>query len=682
MRGDWIKGKRGVVTFNLSQTDMSLKPICEEAVRKARTLFSDDHLNYYFESFDSNIHSQDMSPGWTSNGTIHMIVTTQPRAGWFATILNNKEAIEFVLLHEVAHNYNLPNDTLAFAVGNANLDSEGVSSRGVGEFVDVINNIGMITHPDFRRVYGMDGREFLKRGFLATYQVDLSQHQSGKFMEYHSSFYKNGKFPNDRIGNLLSWFVSKRGTQMPLIIQDFYKKWTELALAWSGNSYPQTFSIPSGDVDLWDDLWPRLNQAVAEYKPDQRSDDEWKAIMYHTLSAGASGASTHSAPLDLTTRMNRLFYETFTVDILEYLVAELYKKPRGGRAKEYGKVGLSVDDKKPDYSRSIETYGNLFFETKYGYHKEKAKHVRGKPFQGTSGDVVLVATIDRDMSYLRQRIVYAMTYAFLQDAAQRKDKITLFLSPFKYRQWVELWGTPPPDMWNNRKVTIRFYKRDGKPFIHSRAFNRQNTPDLIFNPCRVGKFPNSYISNRSYDSALSVMKPFWSVSETAAVWIPFISSTEYDAVEDFLLMLPLKKNNTTSTIIDYTIPTLTTKHIWNKLNHVKRGRIIILFPFYEDISTKYALMRIWKQIEDLARNNDIFWFDWGDGTGGLFHFARGCASSSRTPNRDCRKDAWGKDTDEPLLVSHGKPLLKYIYINDIKNFSQIALKELKKYERA
>lgn len=102
------------------------------------------------------------------------------------------------------------------------------------------------------------------------------------------------------------------------------------------------------------------------------------------------------------------------------------------------KSGISIGDRRPNYFRSLANYGDIFFETTMGSHRE-FKPIKGKRF-GKIGSFVIVWDVDRSMSHgvhptcpnVRYMYFYnslAAVYALVEEAQYRGDKVTFLAMP-------------------------------------------------------------------------------------------------------------------------------------------------------------------------------------------------------------------------------------------------------------
>jgi len=128
-------------------------------------------------------------------------------------------------------------------------------------------------------------------------------------------------------------------------------------------------------------------------------------------------------------------------EILKSLVPpEVVSKRRSERkaGKWARKVGLDPDDRRPDYLRSLTTFGDLFYGSTHGYSRI-FKPERGRRY-ALSGSFVILWDAEYDMRggihpkcrEVDRQFFYnalAATYVLVEEAEQRGDAVTLMVCP-------------------------------------------------------------------------------------------------------------------------------------------------------------------------------------------------------------------------------------------------------------
>ena len=170
----------------------------------------------------------------------------------------------------------------------------------------------------------------------------------------------------------------------------------------------------------------------SKYKPDPVwgvTDDEWECAILRRLRN------------DVYTReLNMYTVQKVKANVLDSIVPPVLLSTRKGRRKGKWrqKPGISLTDERPNYIRSLATYGDLFFETTMGKHKEwKDDPGRGK---GMAGQFVILWECDVFLyrgQHQKCSEIYGMqyynslatAYALIEEAKTRGDHVTFLVEP-------------------------------------------------------------------------------------------------------------------------------------------------------------------------------------------------------------------------------------------------------------
>src|SRR4030067_2473714 len=101
-----------------------------------------------------------------------------------------------------------------------------------------------------------------------------------------------------------------------------------------------------------------------------------------------------------TYEYNSYIFSKVKADVLMNIVPPEEVTKRRSERKEgvwARKRGLDPDDRRPDYFRSLSTYGELFFGSSQGFHRE-FKPKKGRKFS-LRGDFVIMLSAGEEMTY-------------------------------------------------------------------------------------------------------------------------------------------------------------------------------------------------------------------------------------------------------------------------------------------
>jgi hypothetical protein len=137
---------------------------------------------------------------------------------------------------------------------------------------------------------------------------------------------------------------------------------------------------------------------------------------------------------------NGFVVQSVKANVLGAIVPPVILSTRKARAKGrwVQKPGISLTDDRPNYFRSLATYGDLFFETPLGHHKE-FKPVKGRG-AGYAGQFIILWECDSYLSHgkhprcadVSAHMFFnslATAYALIEEAQSRGDHVTLLVAP-------------------------------------------------------------------------------------------------------------------------------------------------------------------------------------------------------------------------------------------------------------
>jgi hypothetical protein len=255
----------------------------------------------------------------------------------------------------------------------------------------------------------------------------------------------------------------------------------------------------------------------------------------------------------------------------------------------------------------------------------------------------------------------AATWALICEAEERGDYITLLQLTRRWeKDYDHFWTTELNDRKSSELFNIQFYKRDGTPATitsdrkHGQYGRSPDKKQLITNPTEVVW---NYNIVRNYDEQINnVTQGYW-VSGSGE-WHPpqFIRSQDYDAIKRYWLGMPNFGSD------DYQHSTITASvpiYLWwyvRKLSMswstTKKTNVIFIW------NSQYpSLLQLgWKYLEEIHPRANVWFFDIGERDRTKEYFGE------QAPKRIVN----GRETEWPLLVGkNGKPLMNYVYVDDI-----------------
>jgi len=170
------------------------------------------------------------------------------------------------------------------------------------------------------------------------------------------------------------------------------------------------------------------------YRPDPKwgvDDQEWECWMLEFIIYNPNYAYEY----------NSYLVSKVKSEILKNIVPpeEISKRRSERKAGRWRRVsGLDPDDRRPQYLTSLATFGDLFFGTTSGYHREFVPE-KGKKF-AMQGSFIILWDCDRDLDqqshpkcqYVQHQLFYnslVTVYALVEEAANRGDTVTLLTLP-------------------------------------------------------------------------------------------------------------------------------------------------------------------------------------------------------------------------------------------------------------
>jgi hypothetical protein len=170
---------------------------------------------------------------------------------------------------------------------------------------------------------------------------------------------------------------------------------------------------------------------VNRYKPDAKwglTDDEFDCAMYRFLRQQI-----------YVRTLNAYVVQRVKARVLEAIIPPVItSKRRGRKGRWIHKPGLSMTNSRPDYFRSLANYGDLFFETAMGSHKE-FEDEKGRGI-GMAGQFVIFWECDMVMKRGKHPKCgnvdsmqffnsLATAYALIEEAHSRGDHVTFMMEP-------------------------------------------------------------------------------------------------------------------------------------------------------------------------------------------------------------------------------------------------------------
>lgn len=203
------------------------------------------------------------------------------------------------------------------------------------------------------------------------------------------------------------------------------------------------------------------------YRPDKKwgvTDREWECWMVEML--------VHYPAYQY--EYNSYIISKVKTDVLAAIVPpeEISKSRTHRKAGSWvRKVGLDPDDRRPDYSKSLSTYGDLFFGSVFGYHRE-FEPVKGRRL-GMAGSFIILWDLDtairggkhpRCPKAQMQKFYnsLACVYALVEEAERRGDSVTFVVTPGDVENNVP-WHTKPQHR-RAPKGKMKFIYPSAKPY--------------------------------------------------------------------------------------------------------------------------------------------------------------------------------------------------------------------------
>ncbi|VVB53409.1 Uncharacterised protein [uncultured archaeon] len=169
------------------------------------------------------------------------------------------------------------------------------------------------------------------------------------------------------------------------------------------------------------------------YRPGSKwsiSDQEWECMMLKLITMWDSYVYEY----------NSYIVSKVKASVLKNMIPPVHLS-RSSPVKTEGrwaqKDGLDPDDRRPNFVRSLTTYGDLFFGTPMGKHRE-FREGRGRKFS-KAGSFVIFWDLDRDMDggmhprcKISKQYFYnslAAVYALTEEAKERGDLLTFITMP-------------------------------------------------------------------------------------------------------------------------------------------------------------------------------------------------------------------------------------------------------------
>lgn len=173
---------------------------------------------------------------------------------------------------------------------------------------------------------------------------------------------------------------------------------------------------------------------AATYRPDKKwgvTDEEWECWMVEML--------VHYPAYQY--EYNQFIISKIKSDCLASIVPpeEISKSKAHRKAGSWvRKSGINPDDRRPDYTKSLTTYGDLFFGSPFGYHKEFDTK-KGRRW-GMHGSFTILWDLDVYCNKGKHprcpragnQFFYnglAVCYALVEEAERRGDYVTFTLTP-------------------------------------------------------------------------------------------------------------------------------------------------------------------------------------------------------------------------------------------------------------
>jgi hypothetical protein len=343
---------------------------------------------------------------------------------------------------------------------------------------------------------------------------------------------------------------------------------------------------------------------------------------------------------------------------------------------------------KPDYAQSISTYGGLHFGTEFGWHKEVKPSPRGRKY-GWQSNFILCLSLGRELLEITKdffghphgafKHALACGHALVSEAERRNAIMTVLAGPRAWQfDYDNYWMEDMSKKTLGQRFKIEFYDQMGKkhPFKggkHGRHGGEVGPDYLLIDPT-IDSW-HTHISDYSFPEQLKDITDGRFSSEEAANMCPplFVNTQNYAEVRRMFLKMPNFGHGefrSCDNIADIPVSMFSyLRLLWNDLSKTERSTII-----WVGNAKYHNLINVsWKVFQDLRSRADIWFFDIGDRDKEEYFFGERALSMNA-----CRKNSEGDDTNVPLMISGGKRLFNYVYVDDVENLTKIVLAAMRK----
>lgn len=376
------------------------------------------------------------------------------------------------------------------------------------------------------------------------------------------------------------------------------------------------------------------------YKPAKKwgvTDKEWDCWLLELLSRWSAYHYEY----------NSYVISKIKSDVLASLVPpeEVSKRRTERKAGRWvRKVGVDPDDKRPDYFRSLSTFGDLFFGSTHGYHRV-FKPEKGRRF-ALSGSFIILWDCEMDMAEgthpectsVRSQFFYnsmAATYTLVEEAERRGDAISLLVCPQAIDKLVPKHNKPQYRKSPVIPVTFELSDGSGEQSTHD-VFTMVPNLSGIYNPAVSpdGRLPHNWIENAN-DAIRRQADPTDGMLSKYYYWV---NSYRHDEIKEAIL-----------------------NFVWHK--HFMHSAPLFIIPVLQKITARMELDKRGVLVYITALKN-LCWFL------PAHHYFKEMHKRFDCYIIDVGNEDWTMLFKcEPILLDNKVPIFNYININSLFKIS-------------